>query len=279
MNFDLRSSAKEKLLLVAHRGVPAGNIPCNTLLSYEAALLQGADMIEIDVTMSADGELFVFHPGMEHAHFNAPGVDIRKMPASEVRKLRLVNLDDTPTQFGLNTLDEVLEAFKGRCYINCDKFWEHPKEISEHIRAFGMTEQILVKTGAKKEYWDIIETYAPDVQYMVILSEDGEAIHAELKRRNINYMGQELLFKTDDSLLCSEEYLNRLRKDNILSWANTIVYNYLTVLAGGHNDDISILHPEDGWGWCAQKGFDFIQTDWVMMCSEYLKQQGLLYRK
>ena len=38
MKFDLRESAKEKLLLVAHRGVWGGNIPCNTIAAYEAAL-------------------------------------------------------------------------------------------------------------------------------------------------------------------------------------------------------------------------------------------------
>ncbi|MBQ5587939.1 MAG: hypothetical protein IIU73_04915, partial [Selenomonadales bacterium] len=45
--------------------------------------------------------------------------------------------------------DEILERFKGRCYINCDKFWLHPREISDRIRAHGMMEQILVKTSPK----------------------------------------------------------------------------------------------------------------------------------
>ena len=65
MSFDLRADARERLLLVAHRGVWAGNIPCNTIAAYEAALRQGADMIEIDVDYTADGKLIVFHPGME----------------------------------------------------------------------------------------------------------------------------------------------------------------------------------------------------------------------
>ena len=80
MDFDLRKTAREKIILVAHRGVAGGNIPCNTIPSYEIALAQGADMIEIDVDMSADGELFIFHPGMERAHLNAD-CDITKMTA------------------------------------------------------------------------------------------------------------------------------------------------------------------------------------------------------
>ena len=278
MKFDLRQTAKEKIILVAYRGVAGGNIPCNTITSYETALKQGADMIEIDVTMSKDGQLYIFHPGMEHAHLNMND-HIEDMTREQVNELRFVNQDNTPTQFGLNTLDEVLEQFKGRCYINCDKFWEHPKEIADRIRAHGMMEQILVKTSPSKELFDIIETYAPDVQYMVIVKKDADVVHRELLKRNINYMGQELLFETEDSPLCSPEYLAQLRKDNILSWANAIVYSYKAVLAAGHSDDTALSEDmEKGWGWLARRGFDFIQTDWPIMVKMYLEQQGLLYR-
>ena len=276
--FDLRQTAKEKVILVAHRGVAGGNIPCNTITSYETALKQGADMIEIDVTMSGDGQLYIFHPGMERAHLNMD-CHIEQMTRDQVNQLRFVNQDNSPTQFGLNTLDEVLEQFKGRCYINCDKFWEHPKEITDRIRAHGMMEQILVKTSPKKELFDVIETYAPDVQYMVIVKEDADKVHRELLSRNINYMGQELLFETEDSPLCSPEYLEQLRKDNILSWANAIVYSYKAVLAAGHSDDTALSEDmEKGWGWLARRGFDFIQTDWPLMVKMYLEEQKLLYR-
>jgi glycerophosphoryl diester phosphodiesterase len=278
MEFDLRKTAKEKIILVAHRGVSGGNIPCNTLPAYEGALAQGADMIEIDVTMSKDGQLFIFHPGMESAHLNQQ-CRIQDMTAEEVRGLRFVNQDNAITQFGLNTLDEILEAFKGRCYINCDKFWDYPRQISDRIRAHGMMEQMLVKTAPSKEMFDIIETYAPDVQYMVIVKKDAEAVHRELMQRGINYMGQELLFETEESPLCSPQYLEQLRKDNILSWANAIVYNHKAVLAAGHSDDTALSEDmEKGWGWLARRGFDFIQTDWPIMVKMYLEQQGLLYR-
>ncbi|MBQ6935168.1 MAG: hypothetical protein IJN49_01340, partial [Clostridia bacterium] len=68
MKFDYREAAKKNILVVAHRGVSAGNIPCNTLPAYEIALKQGADVIEMDVDMSADGQLVVFHPGREFEH-------------------------------------------------------------------------------------------------------------------------------------------------------------------------------------------------------------------
>ena len=57
MKFDLLEATKEKIIVVAHRGAAGGNIPCNTISAYENALRQGADMIEIDVEMTADGIL------------------------------------------------------------------------------------------------------------------------------------------------------------------------------------------------------------------------------
>ena len=42
-NFSIQETAQHKIITVAHRGVFGGNIPCNTLTSYEIALHQGAD--------------------------------------------------------------------------------------------------------------------------------------------------------------------------------------------------------------------------------------------
>ena len=248
MEFDLRKTAVEKIIVVAHRGVAGGNIPCNTLASYEIALLQGADMIEIDVTMSADGTLFIFHPQMESAHLNQ-AINIRKMTDSEISELRFVNQDDTPTQFGLNTLNEVLERFKGRCYINCDKFINHPHEIIGCIRAHDMMDQIIVKTPPKRDVLEFLETVGPDIPYMVVVRKNAPEAHRELLSRTINYIGQELLFATEDTPQCSLEHLDRLRHDNMLSWGNAIVYDHSTVLAAGHSDDAALTgNMDDAWG-------------------------------
>ena len=266
-------------MLVAHRGVAGGNIPCNTLTAYEIALRQGADMIEIDVSMSADGKLFIFHPGMEHAHLNS-NIDLSRMTWDEISRLHYVNLDNDETQFGINTLDEVLEQFKGRCYINCDKFWEHPKEIADSIRAHGMMEQILVKTPVSKENFDMVEAYAPEAPYMVVVVEDATEVHRELLSRDINYMGQELIFATEANPICSPEYLDMLRRDGIFSWANAIVCNYRGVFAAGHSDDTAMGGDmENSWGWLVRRGFDYIQTDWTLMLRMYLEKENMLYKK
>ncbi len=272
MKFDLRASAQKRLLLVAHRGVWGGNIPCNTIPAYETALAEGADMIEIDVDCTADGQLVIFHPGMEKVFL---GIDrkIGDMTFAEIKNLRYRNLDACPTQFGIETLYDVLDRFKGRCYINVDKFWRNPAEISAAIRKKGMTEQVLVKTAPRKEFLDIVEEFCADMPYMAILRNIQEK--EALTGRKINFLGTEVLFKEDSDPLASEAYIAAEHADGRLVWCNSIVYDYKAVIAGIHTDDRAILGDPDGsWGWIADRGFDLMQTDRVLHAALYLEKTG-----
>ncbi len=278
MNSPIFEKSKEKIIVVAHRGAAAGNIPCNTLPAYNAALLQGADMIEIDVDMSCDGELVIFHPGMEKAHL---GEDRRipQMSAGEIKALRYLNYDRTPTQFGICTLDEVFEEFGKRCLINVDKFWDHPTEIYRAIKRHGITDSVLVKSSLTENVLKILCEVAPDVPYMPIVKKTHPR-HTELMRARINYIGAEVLFDTDGDEVASEEFINTMHRDGRLVWANAIIYNHKEQLVAGHSDDTAICgDPEHSWGWLAKRGFDLIQTDWTGMMVEYLKSNDLLYRK
>ena len=72
MFHNVRDSLGNTPLIAAHRGVCGGNIPCNTIQAFDIALRQGADIIELDVTRSSDGKMFVFHPGKESIHLYSP---------------------------------------------------------------------------------------------------------------------------------------------------------------------------------------------------------------
>ena len=113
MNFNLSEKAKEKIIVVAHRGTFTANIPCNTLPAFKAAIASGADMIEIDVDASKDGTLYIFHPYMEGV-FLGTKTRIPTLTDEEISALRYRNYDHTPTQFKLNTLEEVLEELRVR---------------------------------------------------------------------------------------------------------------------------------------------------------------------
>lgn len=267
----LNEIAKEHVLLAAHRGVAGGNIPCNTLAAYEIALRQGADIVEIDVARTLDDKLFVFHPGMESPHLYSP-VKIKNMTADEVKGLRYVNQDDVRTTDIVSSLDDVLDFLKGRCYVNIDKFWTAMPEITEAVRRHHMEKDVIVKTDAHTKWFDMVEQYAPDLPYMAIISEE-DTVTDDLLKRNINYIGAEVIFKNDTDSVASPEYIQKMHDKGLLLWANAIVYNYRSVLTGGHSDDVSLTaNPDDGWGWLAKRGFDIIQTDWTLPARLYLEQ-------
>ena len=271
-------SAANRLLIVAHRGSSAGNIPCNTRAAYKAALAQGADMIEVDANMSADGTLYSFHPKMESRHL---GVDlsIPDLRDTEVQALRYLNTDRVPTQFGIPTLEEIFELCKGKCYINIDKFWLYPRELCGLIRRFGMEDQIVVKTSPSEQMFDLMEEVFPEIAYLPIIRKD-EGLHDALMKRNINYVGAEVLFDREDTEVGCEAYIDKLHRDGRLVWANAIIYNYKTQLSAGHSDDISAAgDPEGGWGWLADRGYDLIQTDWPLMMRLYLEETGRRFKK
>ena len=91
--------------LVAHRGVNGANVPCNTLAAYKIAVNQGADVVEIDVTKSKDGEYFCFHPGTEPIFLKC-GKFIPDMTAEEVKRTPILNMDEVPTHYRIPTLKE-----------------------------------------------------------------------------------------------------------------------------------------------------------------------------
>ena len=266
--------AKEKkILLAAHRGVAGGNIPCNSRQAFQIALNQGADIIELDVESSLDGELFIQHPGMEKVHLRLAD-SIKNYPASVVKEFYLSNCDLTRTDQHIMRLEDALTMLKDKCIVNIDKFWEHPEEIAVLVRKLHMEDQVIIKTSNKPKYLDDVEKYAPDLPYMAIVKEE-DTTYEEIRKRNIRYVGVEVVFAEETAPVAQKEYIDRMHSDGMLVWANGIVYNYKDVLAAGHNDDISLVEdPEKGWGWIADKGYDIIQTDFLLPCRQFLEQTG-----
>ena len=274
MKNNLREEALSRVMIAAHRGVSGGNIPCNTISAFDAAINQGADIIELDAACSRDGKLFVFHPGMEPAHLCSDKY-IRDMTADEISGLRYCNQDNTPTEHGVSAMDDVLEHLKGRCYINIDKFNENTELICETIRRHGMIDQVLAKTGFDEQVLLYLERYAPDIPYMVMLHEKDE-VSPLLMKRKINYVGAEVIFTNECADVASGSYISYMHGNKLLLWVNAIVYDYRAIMAAGHNDDISVAgRQEDGWGWLISRRYNIIQTDWPLALKCFMSRREI----
>lgn len=260
------------VLIAAHRGMAAGNIPCNTIAAFEAALRQGADILETDITVSGDGRLLIFHPRQEKNHLNRD-IHLERMTMEQIRQLRYVNIDNEETLCGIETLDAFLETFKNRCLINLDHAWDCLGKTIEAIRCHAMEEQVLLKTPANVKFARQMETLAPDIMFMPIYKET-DTLTDVLEGMNLNFAGVELVFAKEDSVLCSDGYMAAHHAKGRMLWSNAILYSYKAPLSGGHSDDAAVTgDPDNGWGWLMDKGFDIIQTDWVLPLHHYINNR------
>lgn len=265
---------KKKIRVAAHMGCFGGNIPGNTMASAELALRSGADIIELDVTMSADGELFVFHPKLEKRMLNQD-IDIQTMAAKDVEQLRFVNQQAYPTAHTICHLQDMLAFLKGRCVINIDKFGDHPAEIAKVVRDLGMQDQIIVKSPGKQQHFDMIAECASDIPYIPVLFEKDEVSDYLNTCKNIRFQGVEAVWRNDSAQVAQDDYIHKMHDMGKYIWANAILYNDERPLAGGHSDDVSLIDdPDKGWGWLARKQYDIIQTDWPLHLSTYLRMLG-----
>lgn len=271
---ELRELFEERgVLVAAHRGVCGANIPCNTIPAFEIAVRSGASILEMDLFKSTDGQLFIFHTGKESHQLGMP-IDVTTLTSQEIRKLRLLNIDFNVTDYGIESFDDVLEQFKGRCLLNLDRCGGFLKDVVACVERHGMREQILLKTAPKPELLAEVEECAPKYMYLPIYMETDTAT-ARIEKMNIHLVGAELVFETEVSPVAQQEYIDSMRRKGLVLWGNSLLYNYKVPLDAGHTDDVSMQgRPEDGWGWLADRGFGIIQTDWTAQCYAWLSSHG-----
>ncbi len=111
--FDLRQRKNGRPLLVGHRGA-ADVAPGNTFPALEAGLAGGADILELDVQLTADKRVVLFH---DDNLLNKAGVDgrIGEFTADYLQTLDVGSyFDESFAGTQIPLLDEVLAWAKGR---------------------------------------------------------------------------------------------------------------------------------------------------------------------
>ena len=80
-----RAAGSGDCLVVAHRGASAA-APENTLVAFEAALAAGADAVELDVRLTADGVPVVMHDAEVSASTDGSGF-VHEMTLEQIKRL------------------------------------------------------------------------------------------------------------------------------------------------------------------------------------------------
>ena len=97
-------------MVVAHRGASVEQ-PENTIDAFEAAIDAGADAVEFDVRMTADGVPVVMHDPDVSRTTDGTGL-VAELTLSDIRRLRIAVPGGGAA--GVPTLEEALECLAGR---------------------------------------------------------------------------------------------------------------------------------------------------------------------
>jgi glycerophosphoryl diester phosphodiesterase len=105
-----RFSQEGGRLVVAHRGDSAHEAE-NTIPAFESAVAAGADVVEFDVRMTADGVAVVMHDPDVSRTTDGAGL-VRDLHLAEIKRLRIATTDGGEAE--VPTLEEALTCLSGR---------------------------------------------------------------------------------------------------------------------------------------------------------------------
>lgn len=158
--------------ITAHRGAST-EAPENTLAAFSKALEDMADYIELDVQMTADGEIVVMHDANA---YRTTGVNrpIREMTLDEVKKL------DAGSYFSkefsgekVPTLREVFELVKGKAMLNIEIKSSGNRTVADKVVALVQeydAEEQCVITSFEYNILTRVKEIEPSIQVGYILS-------------------------------------------------------------------------------------------------------------
>jgi glycerophosphoryl diester phosphodiesterase len=137
-----------RTLVFGHRGA-SGYVPQNTLPAFELAVEQGADGVEFDVHLSADGYPVVIHDFSVDHTTNGQGM-VSEMTLEQLKALDAgAWLDSKFAGTRVPTLDEVFSVLGDGMLINVEIKPETPRIehiVGETIMRFGLQDRVIVSS-------------------------------------------------------------------------------------------------------------------------------------
>jgi len=157
--------------IIAHRGF-SGRAPENTLAAIREAIGVGADMAEIDVTLSSDGEIVVIHDETLQRTTDGFGT----VAQHTLRELKELDAGSwfSPRFAGepIPTLEEVLAAVNGRILLNIEIKSEAVERgiaarVVETVQRLEMTDQVVISSFAPPAL-EQVRDLAPEIVTAVL---------------------------------------------------------------------------------------------------------------
>lgn len=260
---------EKKFLIVLHRGAHGGNIVENTVAAAKIANKQKVDIVEIDISMSIDGDFFIFHDGEEKKLLN------------EERNINTLTTEEIESKFYYNELCKKLhkkverakdffEQVPSGIFLNIDRSWDHWETFIPFLDNYETLHPYFVlKSPVKKEFLDILEKHNVKYMYFPIIYNLDELDLLETYK-NINLVGFEIIENGNKFEFINSERFDKYKQGDYMFLANSINLDDDTKLFGPLCDDAALLgNPDEVWGKMLDMGINAIQTDWADFLYQY----------
>ncbi|MFZ1912950.1 MAG: glycerophosphodiester phosphodiesterase family protein [Propionicimonas sp.] len=257
-------------LIVAHRAVGHGSIAENTTLAVRAAQLSGADMVEIDVTASSDGEFYSFHDGHEPETLGFKA-NLQTLTAAEIDQVSFIWVDRPGRRARVERLLPLLESFRGGPMLfTVDRSWWRWPALLRSLARLDMSDQLVMKCPA----WEDAALHRLrefPVKFPVMpICAGPDDVYRTLDDPDLNTVGVELITTTRHHPWFSHSVMEEFHGRGVFCFVNTETLTTGVPLFGGLDDELAITSsPEAAYGPIFDLGVDAIQTDWPWLVRDY----------
>ncbi len=296
-----RGSHPNYVLVAAHRGYWA-DFPENSQGAYDMAIMLGVDIVEMDVRVTKDDQMVVFHDACLDRVTTGVG-KVQDATWAEIQQLSLIMPDGTVTDNKVLSLDHALDSLKNKAVVSIDiketgqMFESVFKQVIRKLKQKGMLGQSIIKgkltlaqlqmilpqAGTSLDefiYTPIafsntanLDSYIRDFvnsgkiyAFELVYKQSADAIlqYVPLLKNNNIWMGQYSFWpETSDGVFAEK---------NPLRDTDPITRNYK------FNDSNPTDFLDDGrgdWDWLFSKGADYVITDRSELMIDYLTVKGL----
>lgn len=266
--------AQEKgFLIMAHRGFWGGNVIQNTIEASKLAYRAGADIVEVDIYRSIDGEYYLFHDKHEE-HLLGIKENFKQLTSKEIDATPLINTVDGDSGKRVEKLADFLDWLPKGSLVNMDRVWPYltDEKFWYLLRTSGKREQIFIKSMLDPNNLSAINQYGSGINYMPLVWKREDLDLLENYDR-LNLIGLELIVEDENSSLLEREWLSQQKDQGLL-----ILYNaeYLTATSNlflSLTDDEALFQDDLTWQKMLEYQADIIQTDWPNFLKEFRQAQ------
>jgi glycerophosphoryl diester phosphodiesterase len=244
------------LLIASHRG-QWREYPENSLGAINEAIEDGAEIIETDVRLTADGVPVLMHDATVDRTTNGTG-KVSDLTLAQIKELRLKKglggKTAALTEYRVPTLEEAMIVAKDRAIVNLDKGWDIREKMYEVLVKTGTVNQGLFKGSSNVEEAAEFMTKHPHIMYMHIIDDDNaDAVDTFPGRQPVAY---EVVFND-----LNDPQIQPVKVSQIQKNSRVFVNVMWNGLAAKYTDESSLRDVNLGWKAVTEMGASIMQTD------------------